>query len=77
MSQATAIQLEGSLVVESIIGEGGVWVLGGRGWTGAARSTSGNGGLGADDGGRAVGLAEMGERDLSWGARVSHETEKR
>ena len=68
MWQAGAFQLECGLFVKAIVGEGRVWVFGQRGCTGTAGGTVGDGGLCADDGGRAVDFAEMGERDLIWRA---------
>lgn len=64
MRQARAVQLQGGLIVQAIVGERWVWVLRRWGRTGTAGSTRGNRGLCADDGCRAVEFAEMGERDL-------------
>lgn len=63
LRHTTAQLHEGGLVVEAIVGVGGVRLFGRWGHARVAGAAGGGGGLGAEDGGGTVGLAEVCERD--------------
>lgn len=66
-----AAQLQGGcrLVIEAVVGDVGIWLFRGRGGARVAGAAWRGRGLGADDGGGTVDLAEVCERDLEAGQR--------